>query len=798
MNLRKTWIRVLTFVSVLAVVASLVPVSLAAGPRLMTYQGMLTDEGAPVTGAVTLTFAIYDDETGGSLIWSEAVPGVDVVDGLFTVVLGNEGGNPLLDDTFAGESWLDITVDGNTIPERQQVTPAPQAIYAETAETAVEADAAPWTGLTGVPSGFADGVDDDSLSELSCLEGDVAKWDEAAGDWECADDIDTDTDTLGELACAEGEVVKWNDTTELWECALDESGSDTLDEAYDAGGAGAGRTITADAGAVEILGPDGLTVNGSIQSGSSITINGTADTITASSGTIDFDDEDLVTTGTVTAGALVGDGSGLTGLSSGPWETAGSDIFYTAGSVGIGTSGPVLPAGDTLVTKSATLPTQRYGLACAADQTTGKIYCFGGGDGSSGLDEIVEYDPGTDRLVTMSARLPTGRFGLACTVSATTGKIYCFGGHDGVSGTLDEIVEYDPASDTLVTKPGVLPSGRWNLACATDPATGKIYCFGGYDGSYLDEIVEYDPATDELNTMTAVLPSGRYALGCAADPATQKIYCFGGYEGGTSPFLDEIIEYDPGTDTLVTKSATLPSEREYLSCAADPATGKIYCFGGRAGTYLDEIVEYDPGDDALVTESGTLPSGRVGFSCAAYPTTGKICCFGGFGLGGPGGAVDEIVEYHPPAQTLLQVGDAGDGTGAIANTWSVFSSRTFKRDIAPLSPGDYEEILAKLNATDAVRFRYANDARRTLHLGVIAEDSPIEILTPGGKAVSLADYTAFLMAAIKAQQGEIETQKAMIEEKDCQFADMQVRLAELERLMGELPGAQIEQEVSDE
>ncbi|MBL4586570.1 MAG: tail fiber domain-containing protein [Flavobacteriales bacterium] len=37
-----------------------------------------------------------------------------------------------------------------------------------------------------------------------------------------------------------------------------------LDDAYDGGGSGAGRTITADAGAVDITGPDGLRVNGRV------------------------------------------------------------------------------------------------------------------------------------------------------------------------------------------------------------------------------------------------------------------------------------------------------------------------------------------------------------------------------------------------------------------------------------------------------------------------------------------------------------------------------------------------------
>jgi hypothetical protein len=43
-----------------------------------------------------------------------------------------------------------------------------------------------------------------------------------------------------------------------------DAGATTLDEAYDGGGSGAGRSITADAGAVNIAGSGGLTVNGSV------------------------------------------------------------------------------------------------------------------------------------------------------------------------------------------------------------------------------------------------------------------------------------------------------------------------------------------------------------------------------------------------------------------------------------------------------------------------------------------------------------------------------------------------------
>lgn len=50
--------------------------------------------------------------------------------------------------------------------------------------------------------------------------------------------------------------------------------SGTLDQAYDFGGAGAGRTITADAGAILVQGTDGFQVTGTNGSGASLTLSG--------------------------------------------------------------------------------------------------------------------------------------------------------------------------------------------------------------------------------------------------------------------------------------------------------------------------------------------------------------------------------------------------------------------------------------------------------------------------------------------------------------------------------------------
>ena len=287
-------------------------------------------------------------------------------------------------------------------------------------------------------------------------------------------------------------------------------------------------------------------------------------------------------------------------------------------------------------TLEATLPSGRYSTS-AATVPNGKIYVFGGfGDGN--LDEIVEFDPVTQSVTILEATLPSGRYNTSA-ATAPNGKIYVFGGFDG--SHLDEIVEFDPVAQTATKLSVTLPSGRYSTSAATAP-NGKIYVFGGSgDGSYLDEIVEFDPVTQSVTTLEAILPSTRISTSAATAP-NGKIYVFGGYRSYSH--LDDIVEFDPVTQSVTTLEATLPSGRQNTSAATVP-NGKIYVFGGRSGIYLDSIVEFDPIIQTVTTLEATLPSGRYNTSAATAPN-GKIYVFGGQSSSSSS-FLDSIVEFDP-------------------------------------------------------------------------------------------------------------------------------------------------------
>lgn len=90
-----------------------------------TYQGQLKENGQPYNGTADLMFATYDAEVGGFQYGTQSLSNVAVTDGLFTVVLNR---NYELHTRSGPRLWLEVTVNGTTLAQRQELTPAPYAL----------------------------------------------------------------------------------------------------------------------------------------------------------------------------------------------------------------------------------------------------------------------------------------------------------------------------------------------------------------------------------------------------------------------------------------------------------------------------------------------------------------------------------------------------------------------------------------------------------------------------------------------------------------------------------------------
>lgn len=178
-----------------------------------TYQGRLNDGGAPANGNYDMIFNLYDDATNGTVLGTFSIFGaVPVTNGLFTVELNSYG--EFGTNAFNGEArWLQIGVRTNNndlanpwinLTPRQPLNCAPQAMFAQSASSADNANmaatvpdgaitgsklasgavqannlapgAVSWNAITGIPAGFADGVDDNTTNSAGDHQHFGSKW----------------------------------------------------------------------------------------------------------------------------------------------------------------------------------------------------------------------------------------------------------------------------------------------------------------------------------------------------------------------------------------------------------------------------------------------------------------------------------------------------------------------------------------------------------------------------------------------------------------------------------------------
>lgn len=142
---------------------------LAGAQVAFTYQGELRDAGVLANGSYDVEACLYAGAEGGAALGCDTDnTDIPVQDGRLTLVLDF---GPVFDGT---PRFLELRVRpgadaGAFVPltPRQSLRPTPEALRAFAADNAGEADAAPWSGLSGVPAGFADGLDADSGGDIT-------------------------------------------------------------------------------------------------------------------------------------------------------------------------------------------------------------------------------------------------------------------------------------------------------------------------------------------------------------------------------------------------------------------------------------------------------------------------------------------------------------------------------------------------------------------------------------------------------------------------------------------------------
>jgi Fe-S cluster assembly iron-binding protein IscA len=175
-------------------------------PDVLIHQGYLTDRsGKAVNGSVNMSFGIYESESGGTALIEEDIGSVSVKDGYYVVEIGKKADIKSVFSAGKKDMYLEIRINGEAGSKRLRIGAVPYAYAAYD----VVGDIHPrsvwingskvidesgnmvggrvdWSNISGIPSGFADGRDNDTLGEMSCNGNQIVRYD--GSKWVCSTD----------------------------------------------------------------------------------------------------------------------------------------------------------------------------------------------------------------------------------------------------------------------------------------------------------------------------------------------------------------------------------------------------------------------------------------------------------------------------------------------------------------------------------------------------------------------------------------------------------------------------------
>ncbi len=209
-----------------------------------------------------------------------------------------------------------------------------------------------------------------------------------------------------------------------------------------------------------------------------------------------------------------------------------------------------------------------------------KLYVPGGRTDAANVTDVFErYDPRGERWETLKS-LPAPRSGYA--LAALEGKLYLFGGWDGTTYR-NEVYEYDPDGDTWRDLPA-MPTAR--AFAEAGVVEGNIYVIGGENsGGPLANNEVYTPAQedDQPWSTRAPMPAPRTRFGLAT--ALSVVHVVGGD-------LDAVpLHYETPTDRW--EAADPPPEPIGQQPGVVQHEALIMSLGGKLGeTYSDRAQAY--------------------------------------------------------------------------------------------------------------------------------------------------------------------------------------------------------------
>ena len=240
-----------------------------------------------------------------------------------------------------------------------------------------------------------------------------------------------------------------------------------------------------------------------------------------------------------------------------------------------------------------------FGGAAVTGQD-GKIYVMGGllANSTTAIKTLEAYDPGSNSWTQLADMPITGRYDFDA-VAGPDGKIYVFGGADGTHSFVDGAV-YNPSTNTWGSMADA-PNNIFNNLAVLG-ADGKIYAIepSQADGGPVGYVLIYDIASDSWATAGSV-PADLLSHSAGAVGPDGKLYIVGGYDEDAETATTRFYKFDPAAQTF-SPLQDVPVGHGYLT-AAWGGDGRLYAISGFQNGVADDsgVDVYNPATNTWIS-----------------------------------------------------------------------------------------------------------------------------------------------------------------------------------------------------
>lgn len=211
---------------------------------------------------------------------------------------------------------------------------------------------------------------------------------------------------------------------------------------------------------------------------------------------------------------------------------------------------------------------------------------------------------------------------------------------------LSDWQEFDPVLNTWTQKSS-LPMPLSGGTAFAAGSKGYVVC-GANDRTYIYDTYEYDALADNWSTKANVFIPRQRATGVGSGDLG---YVICGYNGRGDP-MNDCWEYNPLLNQW-NQRASLPLSASRFDATGFSVNGKVYVFGGNAGTVmLNDLWEFDAVNDTWTPKASLPGIGRT--KAISFVINNEAYVIGGYGYSG---FLKECWKYNAGLDQWVQLPD---------------------------------------------------------------------------------------------------------------------------------------------